>query len=140
LRKHIKENGYTYQEVADKLRIYGCEKHQVTIRAWLCEEAHIVGPREEKDYDAIIKLVGLSESSEAIKKACDEIRSLRMKILDLLGKSIIKGIFNDRKDDLWDAISSKAENLSQIEQITSINKPAENACVPMYMINKPCDI
>jgi hypothetical protein len=46
----------------------------------------------------------------------------------------------EKKDELWDIISSKAEGLSQIEQITSINEPGENNRVPMYMINKPCNI
>ena len=122
------------------MRIYGCTKHQVTIRSWLYEETHIVGPREESDYAAIVKLVGLNESPADIKKACDEIRSLRMKILDLLGKAIIRGMSTEKKDELWDIISSKAEGLSQIEQITSINEPGENNRVPMYMINKPCNI
>ena len=140
LKNYIRDNNLTYQEIADRLRVYGCAKHQVTIRSWLYEETHIVGPREESDYAAIVKLVGLDESPTEIKKACDEIRSLRMKILDLLGKAIIRGMFTEKKDPLWDAISAKAENLSQIEQITSINDPGENACVPMYMINKPCNI
>ncbi len=140
LKKYIRDNNLTYQEVADELRVYGCTKHQVTIRSWLYEETHIVGPREESDYTAIVKLVELDEYPAEIKKACDEIRSLRIKILDLLGKAIIRGMFTDKKDPLWDAISAKAENLSQIEQITSINDPGENACVPMYMINKPCNI
>ena len=140
LRKYIQDNNLTYQEVSDQLRIYGCTKHQVTIRSWLYEETHIVGPREESDYAAIVKLVGLNESPADIKKACDEIRSLRMKILDLLGKAIIRGMSTEKKDELWDIISSKAEGLSQIEQITSINEPGENNRVPMYMINKPCNI
>jgi len=137
LRGYIKNNFLTYQDVSNRLRLKGCEKHQVTIRSWLLEETHIVGPRSESDFDAILKLVGLDVSAADVKKGCDEIRSLRMKILDLVGKAIINGMSADNKDPISKLVYDEAENLTQIEQITSINNSGTNANVPVYMANKP---
>lgn len=139
LRRYMLYNNLTYQKLVDKLRQAGCTKQYVTIRAWLAKESHIVGPRDIEDYEIIRQLVGLEDTAENIRKGCEEIRSLRMRILDLLGKAIINGMFTDNKDSLSKLIYEKAENLTQIEQITSINDSEINASVPIYMVNKPCN-
>jgi len=140
LREYMYINLLTYQELIERLRHVGCTKHYATVRSWLVEESHIVGPRDLGDYEAISRLVQLEESPADIKKSCDEIRSLRMRILDLLGKAIIRGMFTDNKDRLSELVYEKAENLTQIEQITSINDSVAEVRLPVYLINKPCDI
>lgn len=137
LRDYKKMNELTYQQLADRLANLGCPKHQVTIRSWLAEESHIVGPRDANDYKAIVALTKLTETPERIKDACEEIRSLRMRILDLLGKAIIRGMFTDEKDPVSALVYQNAEDLTQIEQITSITNSGADANVPIYMINKP---
>ena len=139
LTDYMKEHNLSYQQLADQLAKLDCSKHSVTIRSWLVEESHIVGPRDAGDYKAIVSLTKLSESHEKIKEACEEIRRLRMKILDLLGKAIINRMFTNEandKDPVSTLVYQKAENLTQIEQITSI-KNYSDANVPIYMINKP---
>lgn len=140
LRKYMEGNDLTYKQLADRLAQLGCFKHQATIRSWLIDESYIVGPRDLNDYAAIIKLINLKESPTAIKNGCDEIRSLRIKILDLLGKAIIQGMFTDEKNAITDMIYKKIENLVRIEQITSITNSDINARVPIYILNKPYNI
>ena len=137
LRDYMRLYALSYQQLADRLAKSGCSKHQVTVRSWLIEESHIVGPRDLGDYEAIVLLTKLTESPEKIKEACEEIRSLRMKILDLLGRAIINGMFTDEKDPVSALVYQRAENLTQIEQITSITNSSSDANVPVYMINKP---
>ncbi|MDE6758429.1 MAG: DrmE family protein [Clostridia bacterium] len=137
LRKYRSDHDLTHKELVDKLSQEGCSKHYATIRAWLDKDSHIVGPRDVEDYQAIIRLVGLDERAETVKKSCEEIRSLRMKILSLLGKAIINGMFADKKDSVSQLIYERAENLTQIEQITAINDLGENASAPIFMVNKP---
>ena len=139
LREVMKKAHLSYQDISSLLSLHGCEKHQVTIRSWLLEETHIVGPRSESDFDAILKLVGLDVLAADVKRGCDEIRRLRMRILDLIGKAIINGMSADNKDSISKLVYEKAENLTQIEQITSINDSGTNASVPVYMANKPCN-
>ena len=139
LRQYMKDNNMSYQDLSDKLAIMGCDKHQVTIRSWLYEETHIVGPRDLDDFYAITKLVK-GHTAEELKKGCDEIRSLRTRILRLLAKVIIKRMSADKSDELWDTVLSKAENLSQIEQITDINDVVDGKRMSLNLINKPLNI
>ena len=139
MREYLHEHNLTYQQLAEQLARVGCKKHYTTIRSWLDIESHVVGPRDIDDYDAFLKLVDLGEYPADIKKGCDEIRSLRMRILDLVGRAIIKGMSADNKDPISKLVYEKAENLTQIEQITSINDSGTNANVPINMANKPCN-
>lgn len=139
LKEYMSEYELTYQQLAENLSRVGCKRHYTTVRSWLEEGSLIVGPRDLSDYEAMIRLVDLGEFPADIKKGCDKIRSLRMRILDLLGKAILRGLFADKKDPISELIYQKAENLTQIEQITSITNSGANAGVPFYMINKPCN-
>lgn len=140
LRDYMQSYDLSYQQLAERLTNFGCTKHQVTVRSWLVEESHIVGPRDAGDYEAIVKLTHMAESPEKVKDACEKIRSLRMKILDLLGKAIINGMFADERDPVSEIVYQKAENLTQIEQITSITDSGQDAKVPINMTNKPISI
>ena len=141
LREYRVRHNLTYARLADRLRCFGCSKHLVTVRVWLDETSHVVGPRELNDYEAIVKLLDLNKSAAEIKKGCDEIRTLRTRILDALGKAIIRGMFaGEKKDLISDFIHEKAENLSQIEQITGIISSGAVATVPIHMINKPFNL
>ena len=139
LNKYMLENDYTFQDISIRLEKMGSKKHQVTIRTWLDNDAHIVGPREEKDFQAIVKMIGLNEEPIIIKEACDKIRRLRTKILEKIGEIILKRVFTEQKGILWKSIAEKVENLVQLEQISDIFEPSEEKKVPIYMINKPCD-
>lgn len=133
------ENNLTYQELAEVLGKYDCNKQWGTIRSWLDEDSRIVGPRDAKDYVAIVRLIGADYSSEDLEEACKNIRSLRRRILGLLGKAIIKHISANVSDtdDLWQSIKDKADNLAQIEQIAGISDAENDDCISSNMINKP---
>lgn len=139
LRQFMKEHGVSFKEITNMLALLGCDRRETTIRAWLYEETHIVGPRDLDSFVVIANIVK-NHKAEEYKKGCDEIRSLRTRILRLLGKAIIKNINSDTTDELWDAILTKAENLSQIEQITGISNVEEGTRMPLYLINKPVNI
>lgn len=141
IREYMEMNGLTYQAFADRLQTFGCDRHQATVRSWLYEETHIVGPRDVEDYAAIFNAIGFNVLTPAeVKYACDEIRSLRMKILGLLGKAIVRNAVSENKEPLWREILGNAERLSQTEQILSITNESGNLRLPISMVNKPCAI
>lgn len=141
IREYMTLHNLTYQAFAERLHIFGCIRHQVTIRSWLYEETHIVGPRDEEDYAAIFKAIGFNDLASAeVKYACDEIRSLRVKILGLLGKAIVSNVTSKHKDPLWSEILGNAERLSQTEQIISIETVTDGMRLPINLVNKPCTI
>ena len=136
------ENNLTYQELAEVLSKYNCNKQWGTIRSWLDEDSRIVGPRDAEDYVAIVRLTSPDYSSEDLEEACKNIRSLRRRILGLLGKAIIKHISANVSDtdDLWQLIKDKADNLAQIEQIAGMSDAENDDYVSGNMINKPIAI
>ena len=142
LKNYMDSYDLSYQDLADRLGRKGCLKHQVTVRSWLVEEFHIVGPRDLSDYKAIVALTNLNEFPDQIKEACEKIRSLRTKILDLLGNAILRSIFTetDDKDSVSALVYKNVNKLTQIEEIESISDLISDANIPNYMINKPFDI
>ena len=140
LKSYMKMNDIPYREFARQLGHAGCQKHEVTVRSWLYEESHVVGPFDVEDYKAMDKLVHFEYSPAAIKEACDAVRSFRRKVLGLLAKAIIRRMSSENSDPVWDSVLSNAENLSQIEQIISINTTEDEKYIPLNMANKPIDI
>lgn len=53
LRTYKENGGYTYQEIASQMKVYGSSLQAVTIRQWLMEDSHIVAPRMRKQCDKL---------------------------------------------------------------------------------------
>ena len=140
LKSYMDTNGVSYRELARQLGNVGCHKHEVTVRSWLYEESHVVGPFDVEDYEAMNKLVHFEYSPAEVKEACDAVRSLRRKVLGLLAKAIIRRMSSEKPDPVWDPVLSDAENLSQIEQIISINSTEDEKFIPLNLVNKPIEI
>ena len=140
LKSYMDMNGVSYREFARRLGNVGCQKHEVTVRSWLYEESHVVGPFDVEDYEAMDKLVHFEYSPAEIEEACDAVRSFRRKVLGLLGKAIIRRMSSENSDPIWDSVLSNAENLSQIEQIISINSTENEKYIPLNLVNKPIEI
>ena len=133
----MKINNVSYRELARRLLEVGCKKHEVTVRSWLYEESHVVGPFDAEDYQAMDKLVHFECPSETIKEACDSVRSLRRRVLGLLGKAIIRRMASEEPDPIWDSVLQNAEDLSQIEQVSSIKIMDEEKYISINLANKP---
>lgn len=140
IRSYMDTNGVSYRDFARQLGDIGCQKHETTVRSWLYEESHVVGPFDVKNYEAMDKLVRFEYAPEEIKKACDAVRKLRRKVLGSLAKAIIRRISSENPDPIWDSVLSDAENMSQIEQIISINKMDDEKYIPLNLVNKPIEI
>ena len=83
------------------------------------------------------KLVHFECPSETIKEACDSVRSLRRRVLGLLGKAIIRRMASEEPDLIWDSVLQNAEDLSQIEQVSSIKIMDEEKYISINLANKP---
>ena len=60
--------------------------------------------------------------------------------MGLLAKAIIRRMSSETPDPIWDSVLSDAENLSQIEQIISINSTENEKYIPLNLVNKPIEI
>lgn len=147
--KHWKErllefkevNNLSFQDLSELMKEYGTPKHAVTLRTWLNPESRIVAPREEDSFYQIALICedqDMLASPEAFHEACNAIRKLRVKILKLIGQSIIKNFQSefDETDFFSDIIREELDNLSQFVQIETIVDVA-NVLVPVTYANRP---
>ena len=148
--KHWKEQLLAYKEahrlsfqnLSDAMKEYGTPKHPVTLRTWLNPESRIIAPREE---DAFFQVALICEddemmaSPESFHEACNTIRSLRIKILKLIGQSVIKNYqqIPDEIAFLSDIVKEELSVLSQIVQIDTI-MDVSDIQISISYTNRPC--
>ena len=132
----------SFQDLSDVMKEYGTPKHPVTLRTWLNPESRIIAPREE---DAFFQVALICEDDEMIAspesfyEACNTIRSLRIKILKLIGQSVIKN-YQQAPDEtafLSDIVKEELSALSQIVQVDTIIDVSDIQISISYT-NRPC--
>lgn len=142
LREYKNINGLTYRDVARKLRKVGSSLQEVTIRQWLIEESHIVGPRDEKTLEQIAELTQdpfLLEDAHSFYEACRIVRHQRKEILSLIGKAITDKLSGHlpKKGSLLEIVYENVENLSETLELENVSVLGEPISVPINIINKP---
>lgn len=142
LRGYKEKNGYTYQMLADRLKEYGSSLTAMTIRQWLTEDGHIVGPRDEKT----LKLIGhmiqdpyLMREYRSYYEGCRIVRHERGKILELIAKAIKDklGGHVPAAGSILEVVYDNVENLSEIMEIDNIMCLDEVMNVPINLVNRP---
>ncbi len=140
LFQYRQNNNLTVKELANKLTRNGKAVTEGTIRTWMDEDSHTVGPREEDTIRQIGILTGdssLANNSNAYFEACRQIRIIRRKILDQVGHALIEKLSgksvrgNDELDEIYNKIDDLAVVL-QIERITEVNRE-----IPAGAVNRP---
>lgn len=141
LFEYKEEHGLSFQDLSRKMTEYGTPKHEVTLRTWLNEESHVVGPREQDAFYQIALICDDEEmlaDPESFHEASNTIRSLRMRILKLIGQSVIRS-FQDspgENDDLMNIVKDGLSYLSQIVQIETISNVSD-VQIPVNYANRP---
>lgn len=140
---YLHANELSPGEVSSRMKQNGITVSEITIRTWLDENAHIVGPREIESIKQIGILVGdgdLIKNAEAYHTACKTIRRVRLMILKEIGKAIIAKLEGKKPEqatimsDIFDKIDSLARIL-RIESIAPIKQT-----VPFNLTNRPIEV
>lgn len=135
LRECKEVNGFTYRKVAQKMREAGSKMQEVTIRQWLIEDSHIVGPRNERTMEFIAAVTQdphLLADPHGFFVACGAVRHDRRKILDLIAKAIndklsgnlppegsVLSIVYDNVDSLSETL--ELECISELDEVVNVN-------------------
>lgn len=144
LKNFKEENNLTYEELALRFRKIGIAKHVVTIRSWLDDDLHIVGPKDIESYEAIGELTNnklIKSDPKKIQESCDIIRKIRVSILKKIGQSIINklsGHMLPEDDSILQIVYENVNDLAvmlQLESITYVDYQ-----VPINLINRPLDL
>ena len=142
LREYKNVKGLSYRELAAELRKIGSSLEEATVRQWLIEESHIVGPRDEKTLKQIAELTGdsyLLNDTHSYFEACRIVRKQRKEILGLIGKAITDRLSGHMppKGSLLETVYENVENLSESLELASITVLDEPIFVPFSLANKP---
>ena len=142
LREYKKVQNFSYRDIAKKLQQLGSSLQEVSIRQWIIEESHIVGPREEKTLAQIAKLTKdsyLLGDTHGYFEACRIVRRQRKEILELIGKAITDKLRGREppKGSMLEVVYDNVENLSETLELENISLLEEPVNVPINIINKP---
>lgn len=143
LINYMQFNDYTSKQIADKMIKNGVKVQENTIKGWLDEDSHTVGPR---DIDSINQIAVLVEDDEMFEnanqyfEACRIIRKVRREILKQIGEAIIKKLCNKdfEKNSVVAEIYERVDSIAQIltlESLSYVNKE-----VNMNLTNRPISI
>lgn len=141
LRSYMYKNNITFGELADSMLKLGKTKHEATLRTWLDGDSRIVGPRDPESFYSIALLtddVEMLQDPDGFCEACRIVRSMRIKILRFIGKSIIKSVEGKTDDEFEETLLSLAKDVSQMVKMLQIERIENtNTAIPVYMANRP---
>ena len=142
LKKYKNLNGLNYREVAEKLKVMNCSVQDVTIRQWLIEESHIIGPQNKLTMKAIAETTrdpNLLRDPDSYFRACNNIRSYRRKILRLISTAINDSLSNRQvsENNVFRVVFDNVERLSKILQLESIFESDNIKYINNGMVNRP---
>ena len=142
LREYKKNKGLSYRDIAKELQKLGSALQEMSIRQWLIEESHIVGPRDEKTIEQIAELTqdaSLLKDAHSYYDACRIVRHQRIEILELIGKAITDKLSGHAPPmgSVLEIVYGNVENLSETLELEGVLLLKEPITVPINIINKP---
>ncbi len=140
LVEYMVDNEYTAKEIALKMIQNGVQVQENTIKGWLDEDSHTVGPQK---VDSIQQIALLIEDEEMLEnaniyfEACSTIRKIRREILKQIGEAIINKLSGrlPQENSVAADIYERIDSIALILRMESIAF-AERA-VPMNLTNRP---
>lgn len=146
LLRFKEKNQLKYKELSKRFKAEGAAVNEVTIRSWLLPDSHTVGPRKEETLLTLGKVINdpyLVNNTAKVFQACRNVRSLRMKILDLIGKALAEAFASDssQSDPLVKYIAQYGteNNLSKCLTLVEYQELSEEKYVNPNVVNHPLD-
>lgn len=142
LREYKANGNYTYKDVAKKLGAAGCSIQESTVRQWLIEDGHIVGPRNIKTMQCIALVTRdpyLMSDIDGTFEACKIVRHERRAILKLIAEAI-NGKLSGRippEGYIVEIVYDNVDNLSEILELEHISALDESVNVAANLVNRP---
>jgi len=142
LREYKHNHEFSYKDISRELQKLGSSLQEVTVRQWLIEESHIVGPRDEITLQQIATLIqdsSLLGDTHGYFEACRIVRHQRKEILKLIGKAITDKLSGHKPPTggVLEVVYDNVESLSETLELDGISLLEEPVTVPINLINKP---
>lgn len=142
LRNFMHQNDISYSGISRLFQINGCIRGEQSIRSWLDDDSHIIGPKDEEPLICLAVITGdkemLDKTSEYYS-AIKTVRSVRIKILKMIGISIINKLKgkSPEKDIFLETVYSNVDNLAKMLQLETITEVEQKLQAPINMVNRP---
>ena len=142
LREYKDTNNLTYRAVAKELKKHGSSLQEVTVRQWLIEESHIIGPRDVKTMKMIAEITQdpyILSSPEAYFEACRIVRHYRREILSLIAQAINDKLSNKQpvQGSAFEVVYENVEKLSETMELENVFELDDIATVNNTIVNRP---
>ena len=142
LREYRDMHRLSYKAIASRFRKLGSSIQEASIRHWLIEESHIVGPRDEKTLEYIAMLTNdpyLMKDTHSYFEACRIVRRQRKEILNLISRAIEDKLKGNAppKSGLFESVYENIERLSESLELESIATLNEPILAPINIVNRP---
>lgn len=142
LREYKEIDGMTYRGIAKAMKKLGSSLQEVTIRQWLIEESHIVGPRDLKTMRMIAELTQddyMLRDPNSYYEACRTVRHFRREILSLIAQAINDKLSNKEPvpGSAFEVVYENVDKLSETMELENIFELDEIAVVNNGMVNRP---
>ena len=143
LIEYMNIHNFSAKYIADAMIENGTTVGEATIRRWLDEDAHIVGPRDVdslRQIGDVTKNDDLKRHANDYHSACAEVRKVRRKILDAIGTATLTKVTGKqlKTDSILATVNEEIGEMAVVLQIDSI--AFVNETVPLHMINRPVSI
>lgn len=142
LREYKNNNKLEYSEVVKKLGEHGSTLKEGTVRQWLAEGSHIVGPKNINTMEHIALVTQdpyLLSDSSGYFEACRIVRQERKKILKRIEKAINDKLvgFTPQKGSIDEFVYNNIEKLSETKELAYISELSESVNVNSGLVNRP---
>lgn len=142
LREYKDTNGFTYRKIAQKMREAGSSVQEVTVRQWLINDSHIVGPRKERTMEHIAIVTQdpyLLADTHGYFEACGTVRHDRRKILELIAKAINDKLSGHIPEEgsVLSVVYDNVDNLSETLELEYITELEESVDISINLVNTP---
>lgn len=142
LREYQKKNNLTYRAVAKKMKSLGSSLQEVSIRQWLVEDGHIVGPRDEETMVRIAELTQdpyLLADASGYYEACRLIRHQRREILSLVQTAINEKLLGRYPEagSIFEVVYENVDKLSEILELENVSELDESVEISSTLVNRP---
>lgn len=142
LREYKKNNNFTYRNVSQRMHDVGSSVQEVTVRQWLVEESHIVGPREGVTMQHIANITNdpyLLADPQAFFEACIAVRRDRRKILNLISIAINEKLKGNYPGDesIMSVVYDNIDNLSKTIELEHVSELDSSININSSFVNIP---
>ena len=142
LREYKTENGLKHRDLALRLQDLGLAIKAVSIRQWLAEESHIVGPQKEETMEAIARLTQdqeLMANTHLYFEACRTVRSTRRNILKMISDAITDRLSGNTPPagSVLEVVYKNVDRLAETMELEYIAEDSTKSLLQIGFVNRP---